>query len=160
MTKIKMPFDWNLDIPAVTEFTFQMDSEKAGDTDGDMEEFISFIVDLKSGEILWVHDYLKDGIAFPYTSSYYILVVGNGWYIGSDGSEHYELYPSDNAKAEIDNCFDSPTWLKKDGGYWNIVEQVCELGSNGELNNIKISGEYNEVYEKYVKTEKPEVYWT
>ena len=156
MTKIKIPFDWNLDIPAVTEFTFQMDSEKAGDTEGDMDEFISFIVDLKSGEILWVHDYLEDGIAFPYASSYYIFVVGNGWYIGDDGGEDYQLYPSDDAKAEIDNYFDSPTWLKKDGGYWNIVEQVCELGSNGELKNIKISGEYNEVYEKYIKTEKPE----
>jgi hypothetical protein len=44
MSKIKIPFDWNLDIPAVTEFTFQMDSEKAGDTEGDMDEFISFIV--------------------------------------------------------------------------------------------------------------------
>ncbi len=150
MSKIKIPFDWNLDIPAVTEFTFQMDSEKAGDTEGDMDEFISFIVDLKSGEILWVHDYLKDGIAFLYEPSYYIFVIGNGWYIGDDGGEDYQLYPSENAKAKIDKYIDS------DGGYWNIVKQVCELGSNGELKNIKISGEYNEVYEKYIKTEKPE----
>ena len=157
MTKIKIPFDWNLDIPAVTEFTFQMDSEKAGDTNGDMEEFISFIVDLKTGALLWVHDYLKDGIAFPYKSTYHIYIIGNSWYLGHDGSEGYELSPSENVKTEIDSYFNwSNAPLADDGSFFNIVEQVCELGSNGELKNIKISGEYNEVYEKYIKTERPE----
>ena len=158
MKKINIPFQWNLDIPSYTEFTFQMDAERAGDEELEMEEFISFIVDLKTGEILWVHDYLKDGIAFPYKSTYYILVVGNNWYIGTDGGQDYVLYPSDNAKAEIDNYFDSPTWLIEDGGYWNIVEQVCELAGNGEFKKTKLAAKYNEVYDKHIKTVKPDCY--
>ncbi len=59
MTKINITFEWNLDIPSVAEFTFQMDSERAGDEELEMEEFISFIVDLKTGKLLWVHDYIQ-----------------------------------------------------------------------------------------------------
>ncbi len=134
-----------------------MDSEKAGDANGDLEEFISFIVDLKTGALLWVHDCLIDGIAFHYKSTNHIYIIGKSWYIGHDGSEDYELLPNENFKTKIDsyfNCSNAP--FADESSFFNIVEQVCELGSNVELKNIKTVDDYNEIYQKNIKTEKPE----
>jgi hypothetical protein len=163
MTKINIPFEWSLDIPSVVEFTFQMDSERAGDTEGDMEEMISFIVDLNNGEILWVHDYIMQGITHPWMTSFKIQVIGKGWYFGYDGGETFELFPSDQVKKEIGEKFISASWLVGDlldaeGSYWSIVKQVCELGVNGIFSNARLKGNYTDVYEKYIGTEKPDGY--
>jgi hypothetical protein len=151
MKKINIPFQWNLDIPSCAEFTFQMDSERAGDEELEMEEFISFIVDLKTGEILWVHDYIQQGIAYPYESSDYIRLVGNGWYISDFETD---LYPSDEVQIEIRKIFNWPSCLQNNSAYYNIVEQVCELGGKGEFEK-ELTAKYNELYKKHIVTEIP-----
>ena len=63
MTKINMPFEWQMELPSIVNISFQLDCNKLENDNGDVYEFPSIIMDFKTGQIHAASEIIKSGLA-------------------------------------------------------------------------------------------------
>lgn len=159
MKKIQLPFKWTFDLPPVAFFQFMLDYEKAGDAeDQTYDEYPSFIIDLSSGELLWVHKCISNGDAYEYETLSNWMIEGKGWWIKVGGYDENdsERFPDEKTAAEVKELF-SPEGSYK-AVFSKVVEMVCDAGRQNKTEFEKLSDYYKnpfkKVYAKHINNEE------
>ena len=139
--KIKLPFNWDYNLPSVAVFQFKIDLEKLADESNDMSEFPSFFIDLSTGEILGVSDEIATGDAYMYDNVNW-LIEGNGWWIGYSESldEKYAQLPNKDLEIQLLDLFET----NKQGQFEHIVNLVCDFARENDLKKLKSEGIYGD----------------
>lgn len=137
MNTIELNFKWIFDLPSVAVLQFQTDLERLSDDSGDLSEFPSFFIDLKTGELLMIGDEIAGGNAYQYENSTNWLIEGKGWWIGYSESEMDYLVnlPDMSVKDKLLDIFEP----EKQNNFNDIVSKVCDMARGNKLkalNNV------------------------
>jgi len=147
MNTIVLNFDWDLKIPSVARFQFQIDLDKLGDESSDMSEYPCFYINLASGEILGVPAEISCGDGYRYLDSASWLIVSDGWWIGYNESldELYSNLPESKMNDELIELFD----YKHANNFNTIVDKVCNFARSNNLKDIKNT----ELFDQYINND-------
>ena len=162
MIKINMPFEWQFQLPSIVNISFQLDCNKLENDNGDVYEFPSIIIDLKTGQIYAASEIIKSGLAWRYNAAERWLVEGKDWWIGftETTGEYMENIKDESIKNELLLLFQGEGHqMFETGALTNIIDNVCELAREKNLLNLPDITPYDfyelEIYKQKINNESP-----